>query len=90
MPHEVFVGVAEDVVVLGAVLGEIERGILENGDQVAEALDPRLTVAELVRVVEVREVASGKTSVGVDQRLDDLRVDLVADVTVAPSARPCP
>jgi hypothetical protein len=26
MPHEVFVGVAKDVVVLGAILGEIERG----------------------------------------------------------------
>jgi hypothetical protein len=66
MPHEVFVGVAKDVVVLGAVLGEIERRILKNGDQVAQALDPRLTVAELVRVIEVREVAPGKAGVGVD------------------------
>ena len=83
MPHQVFVGVAKDVVVLGAILGEIERGILENGDQVAQALDPRLTVAKLVRVIEVGEVAAGKAGVGVDQRLDDLRVDLVADVAVA-------
>ena len=43
----------------------------------------RLTVAELVRVVEVRKVAAGEAGVGVDQRLDDLRVDLVADVAVA-------
>ena len=42
VPHEVFVGVAEDVVVLGAVLREIERGLLEDGDQVGEALDLRL------------------------------------------------
>ncbi len=39
--------------------------------------------AELVRVVEVGEVAAGQAGVGVDQRLDDLRVDLVADVALA-------
>ena len=39
--------------------------------------------AELVRVVEVGEVAAGEAGVGVDQRLDDLGVDLVADVALA-------
>ena len=38
MPHEVFVGVAQDVVVLGAVLREIQLRLLEDGDQVGEAL----------------------------------------------------
>ena len=38
VPHQVFVGVAEDVVVLGAVLREIELGLLEDGDEVGEAL----------------------------------------------------
>ena len=32
VPHEILVGIAEDVVVLGAVLGEIERGVLEDED----------------------------------------------------------
>ena len=84
MPHEILVGVAEDVVVLGAVLREIERGVLEDGDEVAELLDLLRAVAEFVRVVEVGEVAAGEAGVGVDQRLDDLGVDLVADVA------PCP
>ena len=56
VPHEVFVGVAEKVVAVGAVLGEIERGILEDGDEVGEALHHLLAAAELGRVVEVRHV----------------------------------
>ena len=39
--------------------------------------------AELVRVVEVGEVAACEAGVGIDERLDDLSVDLVADVAVA-------
>ena len=34
-------------------------------------------------VVEVGEVAAGEPRIGVDQRLDDLGVDLVADVALA-------
>ena len=60
VPHEIFVGIAEDVVVLGAVLREIERGILEDGDQVAKALHLVWPVAEFVRVVEVGEIAAGE------------------------------
>src|SRR5262249_25556818 len=58
--HEVFVGVAEDVVVLGAVLGEVQLGLSEDRDQVGEALYPGRAVAELVGVVEVRKVAAGE------------------------------
>ena len=83
VPHEVLIGVAQDVVVLGAVLREIERGVLEDGDEIAELLDLLGAIAELVRVVEVGEVAAGEAGVGVDERLDDLGVDLVADVVLA-------
>ena len=83
VPHQVLVGVAEDVVVVGAVLREVELGLLEDADQVGQAIHHRLAFAELVRVVEVGEVAAGKPRVGVDQRLDDLGVDLVADVALA-------
>ena len=54
VPHQVFVGVAEDVVALGAVLREIERRILEDGDEVGEPVHHLLAAAELCRVVEVR------------------------------------
>ena len=40
MPHQVLVGVAEDVVVLGAVLREVERGVLEDADQVGRGAPP--------------------------------------------------
>ena len=83
VPHQIFVGIAEDVVVLGAVLREIEGGIFENGDEVAELLDLVRSVAEFVGVVEVGEVATGEAGVGVDEWLDDLGVDLVSDVRFA-------
>src|ERR1035441_6438778 len=65
------VGVTQDVVVLGAVLGEIERGVLEYGDEVAQLFDLLRAVAELVGVVEVREIAAGEAGIGVNQRLND-------------------
>ncbi len=40
----------------------------------------RETFAEFVRVSKVGEVATGKTIIRFDQRLDNLLVDLVADV----------
>ena len=83
VPHQVFVGVAEDVVVLGAVLGEIQLGLLEYADEVGEAFDPFLPFAQFLRIVEVGEVAASQARIGVDERLDDLGVDLVADVALA-------
>ena len=78
--HEVFVGVAQDVVALGAVLAEVERLVFEDGDQVGEAVHHFLAAAELGGVVEVGHVGQ---LVGIGQRSDDLLVDLVADVGLA-------
>jgi hypothetical protein len=38
VPHQVFVGVAQNVVAVGAVLREVERRVFEDGDQVAEPI----------------------------------------------------
>ena len=83
MAHQVFVGVAEDVVVVGTVLREIQLGLFEDGHKIAEALHHVLPFAELARVVEVGEVTAGQPGIGIDQRLDDLRIDLVADIGLA-------
>jgi hypothetical protein len=56
IPHEVLVGFAEDVVLLGAVLREVEGRVLEDGDPVGEPLDHRLAAGELRGIVEVRHV----------------------------------
>ena len=80
VPHEVFVGIAQKVVAIGAVLGEIEGGVFENGDEVGEALHHFLAAAELVRVVEVRHVGQ---LVGLCERAKDAFIDLVADVRFA-------
>ena len=47
VPHQVFVGIAQDVVALGAVLGEIQGRILEDGDEVGEPVHHLLAAAEL-------------------------------------------
>ena len=80
VPHQILVGVAEDVVAVGAVLREVKRGVLEDGDEVGEPLDHFLAAAELPGIVEVRHVGQ---LVGIGQRGDDLLIDLVADVALA-------
>ena len=54
--HEIFIGITQNVVAVGSVLAEVERLVLENGDQVGEAVHHLLAAAELVGVVEVRHV----------------------------------
>lgn len=68
---------------LGTVLREIEFGLLEDADEVGEALHHRIAFAELIGIVEVGEVTTGEAAVGLNQRLDDLRIDLIADVALA-------
>ena len=80
VPHQVFVGVAKDVIAVRAVLREIERRVLKDGDEVGEAFHLGFAVAELGGVVEVRHVGQ---LVGVGQRSEDLLVDLVANVGLA-------
>src|ERR1039457_2870504 len=78
--HEVFVGVAQDVVAFGAVLGEVEGGVFEDGDQVGEAVHLLFAGPEFGGVVEVGQVGQ---LVGVFEGSDDFLVDLVADVGLA-------
>ena len=83
MPHQVLVGVAEDVVVLGAVLEKSSSGFWKMPIRLVRRSTIAWPSPELVGVVEIGEVAAGEAGVGVDQRLDDLRIDLVADVALA-------
>ena len=82
MAHQVFVGVAEQVVALGAVAAEVERGVVEDGDQVREPVHHLLALAQLVGVVEVGDVDHALEVVRLGELGDDL-VDLVADLLVA-------
>ena len=80
VPSNRFAGIAEDVVAVGAVLREIERLVLEDGDEIGEPLDHFPAAAELRGVVEIGQVGE---LVGIGQRGDDALVDLVADVGAA-------
>ncbi len=85
--HQVLVGVAQEVIALGAVAAEIEGGVLENGDQVGEAVHHLLAPAELVGVVEVGDVDHAlEHRVRVGQPADDL-VDLIANAFIALEGR---
>ena len=68
---------------LRAVLREVEFRLLKDAHQVGELLHHVLPFAELVGVVEIREIAFRQSCIGINQRSDDLRVDLVADVALA-------
>ena len=80
VPHQVLVGVAQQVVALGPVGAEVES--LEYGDQLGEPILHLLTPAKLVLVVEIGLVDDSLEVVGLGQPPDDL-VDLVADLLVA-------
>jgi hypothetical protein len=85
VPHAVFVGVAQDVVVVATVLREIQLWLLEDGNAVGKAL--YLGRAEFVRVVKVREVATGQARICIDEGLDHLG-DLITNVEVALNGDP--
>ena len=80
VPHQVFVGGAQEVIALGAVGAEVET--FEDGDQLGEAVLHLLARAELRGVVEVGLVDDALEVVGLGEIADDL-VDPVADLLVA-------
>ena len=83
MLHQVLVGIAQNIVVIGAILGKIQLRILEDAHQVRESVHHRLTFTEFVRIVKIGEVAAGQAGIVVNQRLNDLGVDLVTDIALA-------
>ena len=83
MPHEVFVGIAQDVVAIGPVFREIERLSLEDSDKIRQSFDLFHAIAQFDRVVKVGKVRLRKLLVGRRPRGNHLLVDLVANVRLA-------
>jgi hypothetical protein len=80
VPHQVFVGVAQQIVAAGAVAAEVQP--FEDGDQPGQAVHHLLALAQLLLVVEVGDVDGAlQAFIGVGQAADQL-VDLVADLLV--------
>ena len=82
MAHQVFVGIPHDVVALGAVAAEVERWVVEDGDQIGESVNHVLALAEFVGVVEIGNINHTLEVIGFRELADDL-VDFVADFLVA-------
>ncbi len=78
--HQILVGIAENIVPLCSIFGEIKHRILKNGDEVGERIDLVLAAAKLGVVVEVRHIGE---LVGARQRPENLFIDLVANVGFA-------
>ena len=80
VPHQVFVGIAEQVVALSLVCAEVET--VENRHQLREAVLHLFSRAELALVVEVGLIDDALEVVCLSQPADD-RVDLVTNFLVA-------
>jgi len=72
VPHEVFVGVAEQIIALGTVTAKVEGRVVENGDEVRQSIHHVFTLAQFVRVVEVRNVDHALEIIRLGQLRDDL------------------
>ena len=78
--HQVFIGVADQVVVRGAVAGEVQLRVLEDADELGDGLDEVLALAELVLVGEVGVVDDAvEGGVGLGDAIER-DVDALADV----------
>ena len=77
--HEVFIGIAQQVVAISAVGGEIHT--FEDADELGEPVDHLLALAEFVLVVEIGHVDHALEVVLLRQRADDF-VDFVTDLLV--------
>lgn len=79
VPHQVLVGIAEQVVAFGTVSPKVEA--IEDRHELREAILHLFAASELVLVVEVGFVDDALEVVGLSQLADDL-VDLVTDLLV--------
>lgn len=75
--HQVFVGIAEQIVIACAIFGEVEFFVFKDGDQVREAIHHLFARSEFVVVVEVGHPCK---IVCFCERFDHFFVDLVADI----------
>ncbi len=80
MAHQIFVGIAQEVVAFGTVGAEVEA--VEDGDQFREPILHLLARTELALVIEVGLVDDALEIVGLGEEADDL-IDPVADLLVA-------
>ena len=51
--HQVFVGIAENIVALGAVFAEVQSRVFKYTDQVGEPVHHLLPTAQLFRRIEI-------------------------------------
>lgn len=83
VPHQIFVGVAQNIIAIGPVLRKVEGVTLKDPDQVAQPFGFFFPIAQLAGLVEVREIRPVQLVVRRHQGRDDLLVDLVPDIRLA-------
>jgi hypothetical protein len=73
MAHEVFVGIAQEVIAISAIAVKIQLRLVEDPHQIGEPVHHFLAAAQFRRVVEVRLVYDAFQAVGVGQLVLDTR-----------------
>jgi len=76
--HQVFIGIAKQVVTICTVLGEIQRRVFKDGDQVGKAFNLFLAVTQFGWIVKVRHI---RELIGLCQWPQNLLVNLVANIS---------
>jgi hypothetical protein len=74
VPHQILVGITQNIIAVRAVLREIQRLVFKDGDQVGEPVHLLFAIAKFGRVVEIRKA---RKLIRIRQRRDDLLIDLV-------------
>jgi len=80
MSHQVFVGITQQIVALGAIAAKVES--IEDRHQLGKAILHLLSAAELVLVVKIGLIDHALEVIRLGEPTDDL-VDLIADLFVA-------
>ncbi|OQB36471.1 MAG: hypothetical protein BWY09_01923 [Candidatus Hydrogenedentes bacterium ADurb.Bin179] len=78
--HQVFIGIAKQVVAVGTVAPELQP--LENGHEVGQTVHHGLAPAQFICIIEIRQVNHTGQAVRLRQPVKDL-VDAVANLLVA-------
>jgi hypothetical protein len=55
VPHQILVGITQNIIAVRAVLREIQRLVFKDGDQVGEPVHLLFAIAKFGRVVEIRK-----------------------------------
>jgi hypothetical protein len=80
--HQIFVGIAQQVVALGAIFAEIQGRVTKDGNQIGEAVLHLLPLAQLIGIVEIGHVDNTLEAISLSDPGNNF-IDFIADLFIA-------